>query len=65
MVFGPALTQKSNHCPCANTRVPKNTHPKNSCTIQLRGATSSSSRGDQFSWNFIRWRYRTYPTVVQ
>jgi len=30
-----------------------------------RGATSSSFRGGQFSWNFIRWRHRDYSTVVQ
>jgi len=29
------------------------------------GATSSSFRGGQFSWNFIRLRHRTYPTVVK
>jgi len=31
----------------------------------IRGATSSSFRGWQFSWNFIRWRHRAYSTVVQ
>ena len=30
-----------------------------------RGATSSSFRGAEFSWNFIRWRHRFYSTVVQ
>ena len=34
--------------------------------VLLRSATSSSFRGGgQFSWNFIRWRRRTYPTVAQ
>jgi len=28
-----------------------------------RGATSSSFRGRQFSWNFIWWRHRAYSTV--
>jgi len=31
----------------------------------FRGATSSSFRGMQFSWNFIRRRHRAYSTVVQ
>jgi len=32
----------------------------------IRGATYSSFRwGGQFSWNFIRWRYRAYSAVVQ
>jgi len=30
-----------------------------------RGATSSSFRGRQFSWNFIAWRHRAYSTVLQ
>jgi len=30
-----------------------------------QGATSSSFRGGQFSWNFIRWRHCAYSTVVQ
>jgi len=31
----------------------------------IRGAISSSFRGGQVSENFIGWRHRTYPTVVQ
>jgi len=30
-----------------------------------RGATSSSFRGGQFLWNFIRWRRRAYSAMVQ
>jgi len=30
-----------------------------------RGATSSSFRGGQSSWNFIRWHHRARSTVVQ
>ena len=32
---------------------------------EVRDATSSSFRGGQFSWIFIRWRHRAYSTVVQ
>jgi len=34
-------------------------------SVPTRGATSSSFRGEQFSWTFIRWRHRAYSTVVQ
>jgi len=34
-------------------------------TLPIRGATSSSIRGGQFSGNFIGWRHRAYSTVVQ
>ena len=36
-----------------------------SAMVGARGATSSSFRGGQFSWNFIWWRHRAYSTVVQ
>jgi len=31
----------------------------------FRDATSSSFRGGQFLWTFIRWRHRVYSTVIQ
>jgi len=34
-------------------------------SAQPRSSTSSSFRGEQFSWNFIRWRHRACSTVVQ
>ena len=33
--------------------------------VHSRSVNSSSFRGGQFSWNFIRWRHRAYSTVVQ
>jgi len=35
------------------------------CWLSHRGATRPSFRGEQFSWNFIRWRHRAYSTMVQ
>jgi len=40
-------------------------HHRKIVVIMCRGATSSSFRGGQFSWNSIRWRHRAYSTVVQ
>ena len=52
--------------PTVNQKLSKTEESFENATTSRRGATSSSFPwGGKFSWTFIRWRHRSYSTVVQ